>query len=185
MAKGGGGGGGIGGGGFAAMAGINLISQAGNIYSSIASQQIERDYQRQQLEIANQMANMAAADAIRRGDKLAAEERVKTRVFVGSQRAALAAQGINIEGGSALDVQRESAEIGAINELTIKNNAWREAFGYRTQAMSLGNQAAYVGIASNFNQKMTAVTGGANFISQTTTDAARFGLFDKKPRRTA
>jgi hypothetical protein len=185
---GGGGGGGKGGGGgnsgdgakFAAVAGISLISQVGNIYSSIVAQQIERDYRRQQLELSRELAEIQAKDAIIRGERSAEAAKIRTKLLIGKQRVSLAAQGIDIESGSALNIQQETAEFGAVDELTIRNNAWREAFGYRVQALQLGGQSAYTGLASNFAQRTTVATGGANFVSQTTIDAYRAGLFDKK-----
>jgi hypothetical protein len=161
------------------LIGLQALSSAGSVYSSVTAQQIESDYKRQQLELNREMSEIQAKDAIIRGDRAAEAARAKTKRLIGSQRAALAAQGINIEKGSALDVQTETAEFGAVDELTIKNNAWREAFGYRTQAMQLGNQAAQVGLSSNFAQRMTIATGGAQFVSGAATTAAYFGGGDK------
>jgi hypothetical protein len=169
------------GGAFAASSGISAISGAGNTYASVVSQQIEADYKRQQLEFSRQMADAQAADAITRGDRAAAEERTKTKGLIGSQRVALAAQGLNIEGGSALDVQLDTAAQSAAAELTIKNNAWREAFGYRAQAMAYGQQGAMVGIAARNNITQTILTGGSNFAAGLNQNALSLGLYKKSP----
>ena len=85
-------------------------------------------------------AEQQAADAIARGDTEAQRHMAAIRGLIGSQRAGFGAQGIDINSGSALDVQANDAAMGALDELTIRNNAAREAWGYRVQATDYGNR---------------------------------------------
>ena len=150
----------------AAIVGGQAILGAGSAYSSVRAQKMESDYKRSQLDLNRQMADISAKDAIDRGEREALALRGRTKRLIGSQRAALAAQGINIESGSAAEVQADTAALGAVDELTIRNNAYREAFGYKAQAISYGGQGAFTGIASNFAQRSTILTAGAQFGSE-------------------
>jgi hypothetical protein len=73
---------------------------------------------------------VAAADAVRRGNQL-----------IGRQRAILAGNGVLVDEGSALDLTSETAGLNKLDELTIRSNAEREALGYEAQGMNFKGQA--------------------------------------------
>ncbi len=98
------------------------------------------------------IADMQADDALRRGEKDEKRHRLDVKKFIGSQRVALAAQGIEVDSGTALELQEETAGLGELDALTIRNNAAREAWGYRVQAQD----ATYRGEIALQNSKMQA-----------------------------
>ena len=53
---------------------------------------------------------------------------------MGAVKTALAANNVDVNTGSALDVETGTREKSALNEYTIANNAELQAYGYRTQA---------------------------------------------------
>lgn len=59
-----------------------------------------------------------------------------------AQRAALAANGVVLDEGSARELQDSAALMRAIDVQTLRNNAINEAFGYESQAADLFSQAA-------------------------------------------
>lgn len=81
-----------------------------------------------------QFANQAADDAVARGEFESDQQRLQTRAAIGSQRAGFAANGVDVNSGSAAEIQDDTAALGELDALTIRNNAAREAWGYRTQA---------------------------------------------------
>lgn len=106
-------------------------------YISRANAAIAESNARTQARIAQvnaKFAEMQARDAFKRGQEGEAISRMKVKKTIGAQRAAMAAQGIRVDEGSAQDIQQETQEIGALDVMTIRNNAMREAFGYETQA---------------------------------------------------
>lgn len=82
------------------------------------------------------LAQRAAEDARARGDEAARRQAVQTKQLAGRQRAVLAANGVLVDQGSALDLTSDTAEIGKLDELTIRSNAEREALGYEAQGMN-------------------------------------------------
>lgn len=87
--------------------------------------------------VADQNAGLAdaqATDALARGAQAESRHRGGVRQLVGSQRAALAASGVDIGTGSAADVQADAASLGEFDALTIRNNARREAYGFQVDA---------------------------------------------------
>lgn len=99
----------------------------------------------------------AATDAIQRGQIAADQRRQDTARIIGSQRAAMS--GVQLSGGSSLDVLVGTAGIGAQDALTIENNAAREAWGYRTQAGYARQQAKFAKSQGYFGAASTILTG--------------------------
>jgi len=148
------------------------ISQFGNAYVQAQAAKTQGAYQRQQYEFNARMANLQAEDSIRRGDKEAKAHKKKVKGLIGSQRAAMAAQGIEVNADSALDIQADTAAQGAADALQIKNNAWREAWGYRVAAASNQGQGAFAYMAARHQAKNTLVTGGIQAANSFTSSAA-------------
>lgn len=84
------------------------------------------------------IADIQADDALERGRKAEGRNRIDVRRTIGAQRAGLAASGVDISAdGSAIDLIADTARLGELDALTIRNNAAREAWGYKVQATDL------------------------------------------------
>lgn len=154
------------------LAGGSLISSIGNISSGILnyqSAQIQGQFQKQMYEINKRLASFKAEDALLRGSEAVTEHKRGVKQFVGRQRAALAAQGISVDAGSALQIQENTASMGALDALKIKNNAVREAWGYKTEAISFGGQGTMAQLASANRggaSLATGITGGLGSLAE-------------------
>lgn len=149
----------------AAIFAVSAVMQGVSAYSQSKAQKSEGAYQSSVLNANARLADAQAEDAIFRGDQDAARSRENVKKIIGSQRASMGAQGIEVNDGSALDVQADTAGQGAIDELTIKNNAYREAWGYRVQANDLRTQAEFTKLSSSNKSKNTILTAGMNILS--------------------
>lgn len=149
----------------AAIIGASAIMTGATAYSQSRAQKAEGAYQSQMYEANSRIANIQAEDAIMRGDQEASKHKTQVKKLIGSQRASLAAQGVDINSGSALDVQADTAALGAEDEQTIKNNAWREAWGYKVQASDYLNSATFARLSSKNAAKNTILTAGMNIAS--------------------
>jgi len=116
------------------MCGIEAaLMVAGTVMSAYASEQQAQDAR----NLANYNAKVReyqAQDTIDRGAVEEQKQREKVRQFMGSQRAAMGASGVEVASGSFGDVLQQSAAMGERDALTIRNNAMRAAWGYRTQS---------------------------------------------------
>lgn len=107
------------------------------------------------------VADQQAADAKARGDVAAAETRRKYAALMGTQRAALAARGLDITDGSANATLQDTAYFGATDEITVRANAAREAWGYKVRATNFaGDAAAYQAQADAENPLLSAGLAG-------------------------
>ena len=145
--------------------GTNTITSA---YSQSRAIKMQGEYQKNQLNFNSQLADLQAQDATNRGVKEADVKRKQTKQIIASQRAALAAQGVDVNQDTALQIQEDTAGLGAEDVQTIKNNAWREAWGYKVQALDYSSQAKYASNTANFNSRQTILTGGLSFARDVT-----------------
>ncbi|HLA14756.1 MAG TPA: hypothetical protein VJZ25_07010 [Gemmatimonadaceae bacterium] len=97
------------------------------------------------------LADWQAEDAIARGYETAFKHR-------GAQRAALAAQGISVGSGSALDVQLD-------DELIIRNNARLAAWGYRVEAAGFRSRAHLARVGGRIEQWGARATAGSTLLT--------------------
>lgn len=143
--------------GATAAIGVLSVSSA---YAQGEAQRMQGQYQKNMADINARNAELSAEDSIKRGGEAAASYRKKINQTVGAQRAALAAQGIDVNADDALSLQDETRQIGEMDVLTIKNNALREAFGYKSQAQSYQSAGAYAEKAGNTGARNTLIGGG-------------------------
>ncbi len=81
-----------------------------------------------------QIQDNAADDALARGRIEEQQHRLKVAQMTGTQRSALAASGVQVDTGSALDMVADTAMMGEMDALTLRNNAEREAYQFRVGA---------------------------------------------------
>ncbi len=86
-------------------------------------------------------AEYQAEDAIRRGQLAEQDQRRRTALLKGTQTARLAANGIDISDGSALQILSDTDWMGEQDALTVRDNANREAWGYRVQAQNASSNS--------------------------------------------
>lgn len=131
------------------------------------------DFSERMAGINERAANIAADDAIKRGDVNARTMEKKGQQIMGTQRVGLAAQGLALDSGSAQDIQTQTAEMNALDVLTIKNNASLEAYGIKTGAANARMQSEFETTAARNRAGSTLLTGGISAASSIATGLDR------------
>lgn len=168
------------------MAAAAFASQAtssvGNSLVSASALRSQGEYQKRvaglnakTMEEAARRTEAQADDAVSRGETAANQRGQDIRKKVGSQRAAAAAAGLDPNFGSAADVMADTESVGAADQAAIKTNAWREAFGYKSQSLNLQSEAVNstlrgetANLAAMNTARNTMITGGL--------EGAQYGL---------
>lgn len=158
---------------LAVSAGTSALASIGAAYEAAQSARAQADYQRRVAAINLRFGELAAQDVLRRGEREAQRVKLKTRALIGRQRVALAAQGISLESGAPLEIQEETAAQGAMDALTVRNNAWREAWGYQVQALNVQTGAAFTELSARAQARSSLLTGGL----QAVRDVAQAGYY--------
>lgn len=133
------------------------ISTIGGMSSAYGQHRQGQDQKNIDLDNA-MLADIAAKDALIRGDREANMVREQGRQVLGAQHVAVGSSGVDSSVGSPVDLMSSTAALAELDALTVKNNAAREAWGLKTQSTQLVQQAA------NDAARGTAA-GGATFLS--------------------
>ena len=161
-----------------AVAGI-----AGGVIGGISSyqqgkqQQAMYNYQAKVAEENAKIANKNAATERQTGIEEARLQRMKTLQAVGSQQAAMAANGMDVTQGTSLDIIEDTAAMGELDALQIQTNYERKAQSYEAQANNFNNQASMDVIAGKNAYtagQIKAVQTGLNGVSKTVGVASKW-----------
>ncbi len=150
---------------MAVSMGINAASSATSAYSQSQAMKAQGDYQRQQYNINADLNDQKAKDAVDIGNKNANAISRKAAQIKGEQRVAAAASGVNVDTGSAGDLQSETTQMSEIDKMTTRVNAWRDAWGYKTAANDMRSQGAMAYRSAQNDARSTMLTGGLQALS--------------------
>lgn len=142
---------------------MGIIQGGGNLLAAYLQSEAIRskgDYDARMARLNSQISGIQATEAMERGDIAAGHVLDSTRHLIGAQRAAGAAQGLDVNSGSLNELQQNARTMGDLDALTVKNNAWREAWGYRVDAQNEESKAEMTGITANNQANNTLLTGG-------------------------
>ena len=130
------------------MAVASIGMQVGGAYLSAqgaknkaAAQQATLGYEAAVAANNQKIAQYQSGLAIQNGQIMAENQQLKTNQVMGDQRAAMAANGVDLGTGSSADVLATTKFMGERDSLTIQDNAARQAWGYQLQAQNYGNEA--------------------------------------------
>lgn len=137
---------------------ISLFQTIGDFRASEA----QAKYTETVYQANEELFKMKADEAIRFGDIEASKQKKKTRQLLGAQRARMAAAGIDISDmdSTAGQIQEETLRMGYLDAQQIKNNAFRQALGFKTQGALTGIEGRFKAATSRYQGRMSLITGG-------------------------
>ncbi len=109
---------------------------------------------RQNAQIAQQQSDIA----LQNGQTAEQNARLRTAQTFGGQRAALAANGVDLGEGNANEVLTTTAFMGERDALTIRDNAARQAWAYQVQG---ANAMANAGLKQAASDSVNPLLAGA------------------------
>lgn len=124
--------------------GVGSLLQAGS--QKKAGERADADAKTQQ-----NIANYQAADALNTGSLEEQRYRRQIAQMLGTQKAEVGARNVTMS-GSALSLLQDTGQLGEEDITTIRNNAARQAWGYKNQA----SEAARIGGAAVSNANASA-----------------------------
>lgn len=154
----------------------NYVMAAGmfvQMFSTIVSAFAQRDaieaqaeYKKQQLEFDAQVSDLQAETAIQDAERTAQKIETAGNQAVSDTRASAGAQGIEVNAGSAKDVQVSQKALSMYDAFTARNNGARQAFGYNVQSINDRGAASFAQSQASNLGNSTLLTGGLNALGQ-------------------
>jgi len=123
------------------MQGAGAVTSGIGSYFSAAAAKDTLKTQANILDTNARIAELGAQSALNQGQKQIAALTLKVGQIKGAQRASMAANGIDLGVGNAAEVQATTDIMKEIDANTIEANAVRTAWGYRSEAANIQNEA--------------------------------------------
>ena len=171
------------------LAQISLTGQIAGMFSSAIGSYYSADLQKSNLKFQADMADInariseqSAQSALNQGQRQAGQISMRAGQIKSGQRAAMAANGIDLGTGNAAEVQASTDIMKEIDMNTAEANAVRAAWGYRTQAVNTQNEALIKRSAASSISPMgsaaTSLLGSATSVAGNWYQMNKMGLFD-------
>lgn len=140
-----------------ALQGVGAASSVIGSYYGAQSQKSSLNFQADIADINARMAEQSAQAELLRGEREYQAVRIKSANQKSKQRVALAANGVDLSQGTAVEVQTSNDVMGEIDANTVQANAIRAAWGHRIQGTNMQNEALMKrASASSINPEMAA-----------------------------
>lgn len=150
---------------------LTAIQTGVGLWSSFQQASAIKEQGKAEEKLADQnvkVLNLQADDAISRGNIQAAEIKRKAQYVKGSQAAAFAGQGVSATTGTPASILSETDAASGLDVITAKNNAFREAWGYKTDAINEQFKGQMKRIAAKNEARNTLLTGGLTAVDDIT-----------------
>lgn len=156
---------------FSAISSIGgMVTSAIGSYFSAAAQKAMLKGQAAIAETNARIAEMGAQSALNQGQQQVGQLTLRAGQIKSGQRAAMAANGIDLGEGNAAEVQASTDIMKEIDANTLTANAVRSAWGYRTQATNFENDAimkrAQGSVISPFGSAATSLLNSAGSVAR-------------------
>ncbi len=166
-----------------AIAASTIAGIAGGTVGAVSSyqqgkaQQAQYNYQAKVNEENARIAQENANVQRQQGIEEARLQRIKAASTIGSQKAAMAANGVDVTQGTSLDVIADTVAMGELDALQTQYNYEAKARGYEAQAGNFQNQAN-LDLISGKNAyqagKINAITTGLGGLEKTSDVALKW-----------
>lgn len=172
-----------------AMQGAGAGLEAAGMYGQAAGQKSALKYDARVADMNALLAERRAQVALEQGRFQINQIRREGAAIKGSQRAQMAANGVDLTYGTPAAVISGTEMLTEIDAQQAEINAVREAWGYRTQATNAQNEArsarANASAIKPWMAGATSLLGSASSVSQSYYGLKKAGAFDKAPARSA
>lgn len=135
----------------------------------------QANYQSQVAANNAQIARQNAVYSAAAGGTQAEETGLKEAGTLGHVKASEAANNVDVNSGSAKDVQESQREAGSLTQLNTENNALLQAYGYGAQATGFGAQSGLESYAAETAGPASFLSAGGSLLSGASSLPLKFG----------
>lgn len=129
------------------------------------------------------IAERNAAAAVDSGGVAGQTNDLKTKNLLGQQLVTQAANGLDVNSGSNLEVRQSAADLGRLDTMTILNNAAKQSAGFKAQGVNFESEAKLSNASAEYAQDagdinvMSSLLGAAGSVSNKWAGYRSSGVF--------
>lgn len=160
-----------------AMTAAGTVVQTSAAMQASKAQKQAYEYQAAVSRNNQKIAEWQAQNEIAKGQEAEIEQRRKIAALKGSQRAGLAAKGLDISTGSALNILTDTDYLGELDVANIRSNAERAAWAARVQGSNEAANAELLTMRAEAENPL--MTGAGTFLSGAGSVADRWYTYNR------
>lgn len=160
-----------------AMTAAGTVVQTSAAMSASKAQKQAYEYQAAVSRNNQKIAEWQAQNEIAKGQEAEIEQRRRISALKGSQRAGLAAKGLDISTGSALNILTDTDYLGELDVANIRSNAERAAWAARVQGSNEAANAELLTMRAEAENPLMA--GAGTFLSGAGSVAERWYTYNR------
>lgn len=149
---------------YASM-GVSALGSVGTAVSQAGAIKAKGAYDQSVAETNARIAGLEETQTLEAGDIAASRKNLETSQKVGELKAIQGASGTDVASGSNVLVRGSEELAGRTDEMTIRTNAARRAWGYKVSAIQDTYQAQFTRMAAANQAQQTILSGGMQAIS--------------------
>lgn len=125
------------------------------------------------------IANQNSQWAVQAGEAKVEQQGLKNRAVAGAIKANEAASNVDVNSGSAVDVQSSAAELGELDAINIRSDAARTAYGYEAQGTSFTAQSQLDEFTASNDLTAGNYAAASSFLGGASTGTANYLKFQQ------
>lgn len=149
---------------YASM-GLSAIGAITSAFTQSAAYKAQGDYEATVANTNAKLAQLQSKQTLEAGDIEASRKDLQTQQAVGATRAQQGASGVDVASGSSALVRNSIQSVGQQDELTIRSNAQKQAWGYQTEAMQDTFKGKFAQLTASAESEQSILNGGLKAIS--------------------
>lgn len=159
---------------------VSAFTSLAGAYSQSKAIQARGDYQESISRVNAEIAGIKEKQAYQAGSIAASRQNLKTEQEVGLIKAAQGASGVAVGSGSSELTRIGHEFVGRVDEMTIRNNAARLAWGYKVQGMQDTYEGEMTKLAVSNQARNTLITGGLGAVEGPLSIYSKYALYSRK-----
>lgn len=148
---------------YAAAAGATLGLLSG--LSQQNAMKVQASFEKERAKTNAMLIDMQRRDVLEQGDSQADEYEKEVAQMIGAQTTSFAAQGIDVNTGTAAAIRNQTRETGDQDITSIKNNAWKQAWGLEVEAEATRERGKMASEATLVQGKQRVISAGINAVN--------------------
>lgn len=149
----------------AGIAAVSVVASTSAAQGQASAAKAQAEYQAKQARQNAELLEIQKREILTQGNDQAVDMSQQVSQLIGSQKVSLAAQGIEIDSGSAFDLQEEARNFGQQDIETIRNNAKKQAWGISIEQENLRKGADFTERAGEVQANNIMLANGLSAVN--------------------
>lgn len=148
---------------WGALAGATIGLMSGISQANAAK--VRGTWEKERAKTNAMLIDMQKTDILEQAEVEASEYEKEVSQMLGAQDAAFAAQGIDINTGTAQEIKNQTRELGDQDIKAIKNNAWKQAWGLEFEMEAELERGKFAQKTADTQAKQQIISSGISAVN--------------------